>query len=188
MLLWNRGREHVLSNPPLKVVAPGALKAGGGVKRQARSGGGLQAAGGAVSVSVPKRRGPRRPTSGDGGGGGARVLSPRVRRVVGHDAVCQPAHRPDHGAHRRECQVHHREHGPGVRPLRERPAAVERGGLERGPGGDRVLELRSGGGVFALGIVGAGRRRRCCGAFTPIGFHPSGWPTPFGGSSSPRCP
>ena len=38
---------------------------------------------------------------------------------MGRDAVRQPAHSADHGAHRRECQVHHREHGPGVRLLGE---------------------------------------------------------------------
>lgn len=62
---------------------------------------------------------PRRATSGGGVGAGAVQPTLAAERVVGRDAVCQPAYRADHGAHRRECQVHHREYGPGVRLLRE---------------------------------------------------------------------
>lgn len=58
---------------------------------------------------------PRRRTSAGGVGAGRAELTPGAERAAGRDAVRQPAHRADHGAHRRECQVHHREHGPGVR-------------------------------------------------------------------------
>lgn len=64
---------------------------------------------------------------GSGGGHAERLpvrrraagLTPEASRTAVRDAVRQSAHRADHGAHRRECQVYHREYGPGVSRLWE---------------------------------------------------------------------
>lgn len=131
---------------------------------------------------------------GSGGGHAERLparrrapgLTPEASRTAGRDAVRQSAHRADHGAHRRECQVYHREYGPGVSRLRgaggsgtpgPKPGRA-RGGVCWPPvPGPRLREA-----------WGAGLAFRGCGALTPLGFHPSGWPILFGGSSSLRCP
>lgn len=73
---------------------------------------------------------------------------------MGRHAVRQSAHRAHHGAHRRECQVHHREYGPGVSPLRE---AGDSGapGLQPGGAEGRVRWPACARG-FTLGTAGRG--------------------------------
>ena len=116
VLLLSQARVHVLRSRPPDGLTWCPLEKGAGVDKTL----GLRAAGGVLSASPPKREArPRRPTSGGGVGAGAVQPTREAQRVARRDAVCQPAYRADHGAHRRECQVHHREYGPGVRLLRE---------------------------------------------------------------------
>lgn len=97
--------------------------------------------------SAPVAR-PRSRTSAGGVGAGPAELTTEVERAVGRDAVRQPAHSADHGAHRRECQVHHREHGPGVRLLGEEVGGSGEPGSQ--PAGRRVFSKLA----SALGAVG----------------------------------
>lgn len=64
-------------------------------------------------------------------------LTPEASRTAGRDAVRQSAHCADHGAHRRECQVYHREYGSGVSRLREAGGSGAPG-LKPGRAGGRV--------------------------------------------------
>lgn len=112
---------------------------------------GLRSAGGAARTSSRKRRGPSRQIAG--GGAGA-LRDWRGSLAAGRDAVRQPANGSDHGTHRRERQVHYREHGPGVRRRRgERRAAGS-----SGPPAGLWLRGRSHGLAFLLRVANSIRR------------------------------
>lgn len=90
--------------------------------------------------------------------------TPEGGRAAGRNAVCQPAHRANHGAYRRKCQVHHREYGPSVRLPGEASGGSGTPGLKPGGGGPRWCRQAPCAMAFTLGTGGRGigmSRLRC---------------------------